>query len=254
MDDLQSLPMKQCFNGSIVNSSVNGAMGQSSIVPRLPHYPLFPVYVSHYPAYFSASAFRAQSCSINCCALARTRSSLSSKARINGSTAPGGADRAQVSRARSRTRTFGELSFWAIHSGTTGPSTGCPGSEDRTGTAWGLSPPGTGPFPDTAPISFPEARGTELAAWVTGVNGSLRGEGPGLERVDPPTLARDSRLGALSDETGPQPVSPTSNEQPAATSQQRRANSQALRSLGSSLLAIRFTGNRWRDEFTSIAE
>jgi hypothetical protein len=226
-------------------------MGQSSIVPQLPRYPLTPLVRLTTPPYFSASACRAHSCSINCCARARTRSSLSSKARMNGSIAPGGADCAQVSRAWSRTRTFGELSFWAIHSGTTRPSTGWPGSEDRTGTAWGLSPPGTVPVPDTEPVPFIEARDTGLAA---GVNGSLRGDGPCLDRDGPPTLAFGPRLGALSDEAGPQPASPTSSEQLAATSQQRRANSRALRSLGFWLLAIRFTGNLWRYEITSIAE
>ena len=213
-----------------------------------------PRYLWPRPSLFSASTFLAQSCSINCCARARTRSSLSSKARMNGSTAPGGASRAQASRARSRTRTFGELSFWAISSGTAKPSTGCPGSEERTGAVRGLIPPGTVPFPDAEPVSFPEARGAGVAAWVTGVNGLLPGIGPCLERGGPPTLARDSRLGALSDEAGPQPASPTSSEQPAATSQQRRSNSQEIESLGCSLLAIRFTRDRRQYELTSIAE
>jgi hypothetical protein len=188
------------------------------------------------PLYFSASAFGSQSCSINCCDRVRTRSSLSSKARINGATAPGGADCAQVSRAWSRTRTFGELSLWAIHSGTTRPSTGCPGSEDRTGTAWGLSPPGTVPVPDAEPVPFTEPRGTGLAARVTGANGSLRGDGPCLDRGGPPTLARDSTLGALSDEAGPQPASPTSSEQ-------RTAKSSDLLAVRYSRSASRETGN-----------
>jgi hypothetical protein len=97
------------------------------------------------------------------------------------------------------------LSFWAIHSGTTRPSTGCPGSEARTGTAWGLSPPGTVPVPAAAPGPFTKARGTGLAAEV---NGSLRGDGPCLDRSGPPTLALGPRFGALSDEAGPQPASP----------------------------------------------
>jgi len=97
------------------------------------------------------------------------------------------------------------LSFWAIHSGTTRPSTGCPGSEDRTGTAWALSPPGTIPVPAAEPVPLTEARDRGIAAWV---NESLRGDGPCLERGGPSTLARDSRLGALSDEAGPQPASP----------------------------------------------
>jgi len=58
----------------------------------------------------------------------------------------------------------------------------------------------------------------------------------------------------LSDEAGPQPAIPTSSEQPAATSQQRGANSQKIRALGCSLLAIRFTGDLYRYEITSIAE
>ena len=160
------------------------------------------------PSCFSASAFLAQSCSINCCANARTCSSLSSKARMNGSIAPGGASRAQASRARSRTRTFGELSFWVISSGTTKPSTGCPGAEERSGAVLGLTPPGAVPFPEATPDSFPEARGIEIAAWPTGVNELLPGDEPCLDRGCPPTLARDPRLGALSDEVCPQPTNP----------------------------------------------
>ena len=174
--------------------------------PVIPFTPLPLASFPTTPPYFSASAFRSQSCSINCCARARTRSSLSSKARINGSIAPGGADCAQVSRAWSRTRTFGELSLWAIHSGTTKPATECPGSEDKTGTAWGFSPPGTVPVPDMEPVPFSEARGVGLAAEV---NASLFGDGPCLDMSGPLTLARSSRLDALSDEAGPQPASPT---------------------------------------------
>jgi len=203
------------------------------MVPRLPPYSAIPVAYSPAPRYFSASVFRPQSCSINCCARARTRSSLSSKARINGSTAPGGADCAQVSRARSRTRTFGELSFCAIHSGTTRPSTGCPGSEDRTGTAWGLSPPGTVPVPAAASVPFTKARDTGLAA---GVNASLRGDRPCLERDGPLTLARDSRLGGLSEAAGPQPASPTSSEE-------RTAKRSDLLAVRYSLSASRETGD-----------
>ena len=92
---------------------------------------------------------------------------------------------AQASRARSRTRTFGESSSLAIDSGTTKPSTGCPGSEDGTGTVWELSPPGTVPVPDAEPVPFPEARGTGLAVWVTGVRGLLPGDGPCFERGRP---------------------------------------------------------------------
>lgn len=160
---------------------------------------------------FSASAFLAQSCSINCCARARTRSSLSSKARMNGSTAPGGDSRAQASRALSRTSTFGELSFWAINSGTTKPSIGCPGPKDGLGTAWGLFPPGTAPFSDAVSTPLIEARGAGLAAGVTEVNRLLLGDGPCLERGGPPTPVRDSRFGALSDVAGPQLASPVKN-------------------------------------------
>src|SRR5882762_8867255 len=110
-------------------------------------------------------------------------------------------------------RTFGELSFWAIHSGTTRPSTGCPGSEDGTDTAWRLSPLGTVPVPASAPVPFTKAKGKGLAA---GVNPSLREDESCLDRDGPPMLARNSLLGALSDEAGPQPASPISNEQPAA--------------------------------------
>jgi hypothetical protein len=100
------------------------------------------------------------------------------------------------------------LSFWAIHSGTTKPSTGCPGSEERSGTAWGLSPPATIPVPDDSPGPLTETRGTGLAAWVTGIKGLLPGDGPCLETDGPLTLAFGPRFGALSDEAGPQPASP----------------------------------------------
>lgn len=199
---------------------------------------------------FSASAFfLAQSCSINCCASALTRSSLSSKARMNGSTAPGGADRAQASRARSRTRTFGELSFWAISSGTTKPSTGCPGSEDGTGAAWGRSTPVTVSFPDGIPGLSPDARGTGLAAWVTGANGLLAGAGLGLDRGGPPTLARDSKLGALSEEVCPQPTSPARSvrlrssarrDRDGRMSSDRSGSAKTIRCAGTGCIAFRF--------------
>ena len=89
---------------------------------------------------------------------------------------------------------------------------------------------------------------------MTGVTAPLRGDGPGLKMDGPPTLARDSLLGALSDEAGPQPASPTSSEQPAATSQQRGANSKKIRALDCSLLTIRFTRDRKRYEIAPIAE
>lgn len=154
---------------------------------------------------FSASAFLAQSCSINCCARARTRSSLSSKARMNGSTAPGGASRAQASRALSRTSTLGELSFWAIDSGTTKPPTVCPGSEDRTGPVEGLSPPGTVPIPDAGPGPLTEASDESLD---DGGDASLRGNGPCLDKGGSPILVFCPRFGALSDTGDPQAVSP----------------------------------------------
>ena len=160
------------------------------------------------PSYSSAAAFLAQSCSSSCCASARTRSSLSSKARMNGSTAPGGAVCAQASRARSRTRTFGELSFWTISSGTTKPSTGCSGPEDTTDTGWELSPPGTVPIPDVEPVPLTEAMGTGLSAWMAGVDELLLDDHGFDDAAGPLALARDSRFGALSDEAGPQPASP----------------------------------------------
>ena len=181
-------------------------MDQSSIVPQLPRYPHTPLSPCPTPPpHFSSSKSRYESSSSNSIARAWTRSSLSLRARINGPTAPGGADCAQVSRARSRTPTSGESSSLAIHLGTTWPSTRCAGSEDGTGPAWGLSPPGTVPLPDAEPVPFTEARGTGLAAVV---KGSLRGNGLCLDRDSPSGLARGSRLGALSDEAGPQPASP----------------------------------------------
>jgi hypothetical protein len=47
-----------------------------------------------------------------------------------------------------------------------------------------------------------------FAGRVTGVNGLLPGDGPCLEREGPPTLARDPRFGALSDDVCPQPDNP----------------------------------------------
>ena len=140
-------------------------------------------------------------------ALALTRSSLSSKARINGSTAPGGADCAHVSKARSRVPTSGESSSLAIHAGTTRALSESADLVDGTGVALGFPPPGTIPFPATLSVLFPETRGTGAAAWVTGVNGLLPDDGPWLEGGSAPTLARDSRLGVLSGEAYPQPAS-----------------------------------------------
>src|SRR5205085_2371702 len=121
-----------------------------------------------------------------------------------GSTAPGGASLAQASRARSRTRTFGELSFWTIRSGTTNPSIGCPGSEDRTGTAGGL-PPGIVPVPEAEPGSLTEARGEGLD---DGGDAPMRGDEPCLEKGGSPMLVFCPRFVVLSDEADPQPPSP----------------------------------------------
>ena len=180
-----------------------------------PSYPITPlppirwVYPSPLP-YFPASAARAQSCSINSIARARTRSSLFSYARINGSIAPGGADCTQASRARSLVPISGESRSLAIHAGTSRVSTGSVGFEDGTGAAEGLFPPGTLPFPDIEPVPFSEAGGRGLAVGViaAGVNGSLRGNGLCWDWGGPPALARAPRFGALSDEAGPQPASP----------------------------------------------
>ena len=206
---------------SVVTSPSLGSEQCPRLFPNYPVSPLtqLPQLRIPLPRYCAASAFFAQSCSINCCARARTRSSGSSKARIKGSTAPGGADCAQVSRALSRTRTFGELSFWAIHSGTTRPSTGCPGSYDRTGIAWGLSPPGTVPVPDTEPVPLTEVRGKGLAA---GVNASLRGGGPGLPRNCPSLFAFGPRFGGLSDVAGPQAAGPARNSTLRRTARRNR--------------------------------
>jgi hypothetical protein len=233
-----------CSSLAARDESFVEALNCSTITPLSPYHAVPFVYPPT-PPYCSASAFRAQSCWINCCARARTRSSLSSKARINGSTAPGGADCAQVSRARSRTRTFGELSLWAIHSGTTRPSTGCPSSEDRTGTALGLSPPETVPVPDAEPFPFPEARGAGLASVVAGMNESLRGDEPCLDRDDPSTLALGPRFGALSDEAGPQPASPARNSRLRGIARHSRDGRMSLDLSGGASMGI---GNGSRED------
>jgi hypothetical protein len=155
--------------------------------------------------YFAASAFRAQSCSINCCARAPIRSVCIFK---------GQEQRIDRSRRRGLHPGFEGLEpdahlrrveFWAIHSGTTRPSTGCPGSEDRTGTARGLFPHGAVPVPDAAPVPLTEARDTGLA---DGVNTSLGSDGSCLEKDGPFTFAFGPRFDTLSDEAGPQPAIP----------------------------------------------
>ena len=53
-----------------------------------------------------------------------------------------------------------------------------------------------------------EARDTELAVLLTGVNGSLPGDELIWETDGPPKLKLGPRFGALSEEAGPQPASP----------------------------------------------
>ena len=104
-------------------------------------------------------------------------------------------------------------------------------------------------FPDGIPGLSPEARGTGLAAGVTGVNGLLPGDGPCLDRGGPPTLARDPRLGALSDEVCPQPVSPVRNirlrssaryNRDGRMSSDRSGDVELIRCVGTGGIAARF--------------
>ena len=163
------------------------------------------------PSYCSESAVLAQSWSINSIARARTRSSLFSKARINGSTAPGGADCAQVSRARSLVPTSGESRSWVIHVGTTRGFSSSVGLVGWTGATAGPSAPGIIPFPDAAAGSFPEVRDSELAAGVAEATRSVPGDGPCLGRGCSPAPARAPRFDVLSDEACPQPARPVRN-------------------------------------------
>ena len=86
---------------------------------------------------------------------------------------------------------------------------------DEAETTWRRSPPGGVPIPDAAPVPSTEARGTGLAAGVTRVNESVRGDGlcceTGGDSDGPPTAERDAGFAARSDEAGPQPASPTSS-------------------------------------------
>lgn len=173
---------------------------------------------------------------------------------MNGSTAPGGASCAHASRARSRTRTFGELSFWAIRSGTTKPSTGCPGPEDESGPVRGLSPLGTVPISDAEPVPFPKARGVGLANSVTGVDELLRGDGLCLERDGPSSLARGGRLGALSEEGGPQLASQARSiklrrsaryDRDGRISSDRSGGAQRIRGVVTGGIAVRFNMFCW---------
>ena len=61
---------------------------------------------------------------------------------------------------------------------------------------------------DAEPIPLPKTSGIGLA-WLTGVYGLSPDDGLCLDLSGPLMPARDSRSGALSDEAGPQPVSPT---------------------------------------------
>lgn len=163
------------------------------------------------PVYGSASAARAQFCSINSIALARTRSSLFSKARINGSSAPGGAVCTHLSNARNLVPISGDSRSLAIQAGTTRGSSASAGLEEETGTDWGPCPPGAVPFPEARPTSLPDATGTEVAAWVTGGISLLLGNELCLERAASLPLARDTEFGELSDDAGPQLASPARN-------------------------------------------
>lgn len=193
------LPLIHLFNGSIADCSSSAPAFSDSAIPFMS---------SALPSGCSASAALARSCSIKSIARARTRSSLSSKARINGSTDPGGADCAHVSSARSRVPTSGESSSLAIHAGTTKDSGEFSGLVDGTDTARGLSPRGTVSFPKAELVPSTEAMGTGLAAGATGATGLLSDDGPCLERGGPFTLARGPRFDALSGEVCPQPASP----------------------------------------------
>ena len=66
------------------------------------------------------------------------------------------------------------------------------------------------PFPGTEPVPFSEASGTRFAVaeLAAEAKGSVRGGGFFWDEDDSPRLTRGPRVGALSDETGPQPVNP----------------------------------------------
>ena len=168
-------------------------------------YPVTPIVHPTLPTYCSASAERAQACSINSIARARTRSSVFSKARINGSTAPGGADCAQVSRARILVPTSGESRSLVIHVGTTRGFSEPSDSVDGANTVGRFSPIGMVSFPAAVPDKFPKVRDTGFGA---GVNELLLGNGSCLGRNGVPTFARDPMFCVLSDEVCPQPASP----------------------------------------------
>ena len=96
-------------------------------------------------------------------------------------------------------------------------------------------------FPDGIPGLSPEARGTGLAAGVTGVYGLLPGDGPCVDRGCPPTLARDPRLSALSDEVCPQLASPARSSR-----LRRRVRLDCDKSMPSDLLDAAAMKNRER--------
>ena len=132
------------------------------------------------PSHSPPPAARDQSCWINSIALARTRSSSFSKAKIKGSIDPTGAVSTQTSNALSLVSTSGEARSLAIQAGTTRTSIGFSGFFVDTGS-----------FPGREPFLLSEARGSGLAV------------------VELAAEARRSvREDALSDEAGPQPASP----------------------------------------------
>ena len=107
----------------------------------------------------------------------------------------------QVSRARSLVSTSGEARSLAIHAGTSRTSIGFAGFADGARAV---------PFPGTEPVPFSEASGTRFAVveLAAEAKGSVRGGGFFWDEDDSPRLARDPRVGALSDEADPQPASP----------------------------------------------
>ena len=115
-----------------------------------------------------------------------------------------------MSKARSLVSTSGEARSLANHAGTSRTCIGFTGFVEEAGVVLGLSPTGAVPFPGREPVPFSETRGAGLAVVVLAAEakGSVRGDWFFWDEGGSPRLARGPRVGALSDEAGPQPASP----------------------------------------------